>query len=160
MDNCIRIRSNLAVTPVLLIITLMINLLWSAVVGVFVIAASHVYSVPIQRKETENPRYSEKREGCHSGEFSSVSLPKCAQCLCCYTESHCNPILLIIIRAYGFFPLYSSCLMLVFFVFSLSHNFCFVDYSVCDEHFNTPSPASQPRGPIQNRIHQKHSTSL
>ena len=35
-----------------------------------------------------------------------------------------------------------------------------VDYSVGDEHFNTPSPTSQPWGPIQNRIHQKHSTSL
>lgn len=50
--------------------------------------------------------------------------------------------------------------ILLYFAFSSPQNFCFTDYSVCDEHFNTPSPASQPRGPIQNRIHQKHSTSL
>lgn len=30
---------------------------------------------PTQGKETENPRYSEKREGCHSGEFHLHHLP-------------------------------------------------------------------------------------
>ena len=53
----------------------MIELLWSSVVDVFLSAASHVHSVHMQREETENPRYSEKREGCHSGEFHLYRFP-------------------------------------------------------------------------------------
>lgn len=75
MWNCIRIQANLAVTSLLLITTLMIKLLWSAVVDVFLSAASHFHSVHMQREETENPRYSEKREGCHSGEFHLYRFP-------------------------------------------------------------------------------------
>ncbi len=101
MYNCIRIQSNLALTPALLITTLMINLLWPPVVNVFITAVSHLCFVPMQRKETENPRYSEKREGCHSGEFCYTTSENVLD-VCCCTESHINPILLIIIQAYRF----------------------------------------------------------
>lgn len=149
MYKCIWIQSNLAVTPVSLITTWMINLLWSAAVHVFVTAASYIHSLPSQRKETENPRYSEKREGCRSGEFQLYHF-------FFFFLLVCNHISLI----WNETSLYLHLILINPCSLSSFHNFCFVDYSVCDEHFNTPSPASQPRGPIQNWIHQKHSTSL
>lgn len=63
----------------------------------------------------------------------------------------------LLCRLNAFFHIYPISMPLFFF---FSHNLCFADNSVRDEHFNTPSPASQPWGPIQNWIHQKHSTSL
>lgn len=65
----------------------------------------------MQRKETENPRYSEKREGCHSGEFRLYRLPNVLS----VSVLTPNPILLIIIiQAYRVFFLYSSCYILLF----------------------------------------------
>lgn len=94
--------------------------------------------VPVQRKETENTRHSEKREGCHSGEFHSNYPPNVLR------------VKQLLLQTF----LSASCLIPVLFFG------CFLDYSVCDEHFNTSSPASQSREPVQNRIHQKHSTTF
>lgn len=96
----------------------------------------------LQRKETENSRYSEKREGCHSGEFSFPV------------------VLFMLISALNQIISCSVFTLAYIFCSFFSQQLCLPDYSVCDEHFNTPCPASQPRGPVQNRIHQKHSTSL
>lgn len=98
----------------------------------------------MQRKETENPRHSEKREGCNSGEFhlDHISLSVIVVTL----KPLCNSILLIVVQAYRFrflfftFILFNARIIIIFF----SHNLCFADNSVRDEHFNTPSPTSQP----------------
>lgn len=112
----------------------------------------------MQRKETENPRYSEKREGCNSGEFylSHFSLRVIAVTL----KPVCNSIFLIIVQTHNICFFAFPVVLLNAFIIFFSQNLCFADNSVRDEHFNTPSPTSQPWGPIQNWIHQKHSTSL
>lgn len=106
MYNCITIQSNLAVTPVSLISTLMINLLWSAVVDVFVTAASHICPVPMQRKETENPGYSEKREGCHSGECHLYRFPNVLNVSVVALNPTAIPFYWLLYRLTDFFPLF------------------------------------------------------